>query len=154
MSFNSILNRIALPFLIRKDLWYLKGKGINSKLFRFAYYRKLDKSGSYIGHGAQFESIPSFPHGITGIFISGGVTVGKNCTIFQHVTIAANDLSTSKNRGYPVIGDNCLIGANSVIIGNVHIGNNCYIGAGVTVAINIPDNSVVVSQTPRILSKS
>ena len=43
-----------------------------------------------------------------------------------------------------MIGDNVYIGANSVIIGEIHIGNNVKIGAGAVVVDDVPDDSVVV----------
>ena len=42
--------------------------------------------------------------------------IGKNVTIYQQVTIGSNNLKGSKGRGYPVIGNDCLIGVGSVII--------------------------------------
>lgn len=55
--------------------------------------------------------------------------------------------------GAPVIGDNCYIGAGAKIIGNIKIGNNCRIGAGAIVTEDIPDNSVVVAEKPRVIHK-
>jgi len=52
-----------------------------------------------------------------------------------------------------VIGDNCYFGAGAAVIGAVRIGNKCRIGANCTVCADIPDNSVVVSQPPRILQR-
>jgi serine acetyltransferase len=45
------------------------------------------------------------------------------------------------------------VGAGSVIVGNISIGNNSKIGAGAIVYIDIPDNSTVVMEKPRILVK-
>lgn len=91
------------------------------------------------------------PHAFYGIFISQGASIGKNCTIFQQVTIGSNTLSDSAGEGYPVIGDNCWIGAGAKIIGNVHVGNNVRIGANAVVVENIPDDCTVVLNKPRIL---
>lgn len=41
------------------------------------------------------------------------------------------------------IGDNVMIGSNSIIMPNVKIGNNVVIAAGSIVTKDIPDNSVV-----------
>ena len=94
------------------------------------------------------------PHGLNGIFISDGATIGKNCVIFHQVTIGSNTLEDSKGRGAPTIGDNVYIGAGAKIIGRVKIGNNVRIGANCVVVENIPDNCVVVLNKPRILQKS
>lgn len=117
------------------------------------YYDYLDKRGSWIAHNAKILSEPIFPHGISGIFISGGAKIGKNCVIFQQVTIGSNTLSDSSSRGAPTIGDNVYIGAGAKIIGNVTIGNNVRIGANAVVVTDVPDNSVVVMNKPRIIRK-
>lgn len=77
--------------------------------------------------------------------------MGRNCVIFQQVTIGSNTLNNTENNGAPHIGDNCYIGAGAMIIGNVTVGDNCRIGANVIVSQDIPDNSTVVSQKPRII---
>ena len=103
--------------------------------------------GTQLNYGAKFKTIPNLPHGLRGIFISQNAEVGKNATIFQHVTIGRG------NNGAPKIGDNCYIGVGAKIIGNINIGNNVKIGAGCVVATNIPDNCTVVMQKPRIIKK-
>lgn len=45
-----------------------------------------------------------------------------------------------------VIGKNCWIGANSVILKGSHIGDNVIVGAGCVVRGNIPSNSMVYSK--------
>ena len=113
------------------------------KFYSAAYYRKLDRAGSYIGLGAKFIKWPYFPHGITGIFISGSAKIGKGCTIFQQVTIGSNTLPDSKGFGAPIIGDNVYIGAGAKIIGNVHVGDRCRIGANAVVVRDVPADTVV-----------
>ena len=34
---------------------------------------RLRKKGSWIGYTATFKDMPVFPHGITGVFVTGGV---------------------------------------------------------------------------------
>ncbi len=55
------------------------------------------------------------------------------------------------HNGYPVIGDNVIIGAGAKIVGPIRIGNNVKIGAGCVVAKDIPDNATVVMDHPRII---
>ena len=71
--------------------------------------------------------------------------MGDNCLIYQNVTIG------EVNRKAPVIGDNCLIGAGAVLIGDIKIGSFVKIGAGAVVNTDIPDHCTVVSQPVRIL---
>ena len=118
-----------------------------------AYSKYLQKRGSDIGYDTIFENIPTLPHGFYGIFISGSAKIGKNCIIYQNVTIGSNTIPNSKKIGAPIIGDNVMIGAGATLIGGILIGNNCRIGANCTVAEDIPDNCVVVMGKPRVIQK-
>lgn len=84
-------------------------------------------------------------HGINGIVIAGGATIGRNVTIFHQVTIG-------RSRGKaPVIGDNVFIGPGAKIFGGIRVGNNVKIGANCVVFQDVPDNSTVVLDKPRII---
>jgi len=119
-----------------------------------AYYNILAEKCAWIGSGSEFASIPFFPHSYFGVFVSNSAVIGKNAVIFQHVTIGSNTLNDSENNGSPTIGDNAYIGAGAKIIGRIKIGNNCRIGANAVVVTDIPDDSVVVMQQPRIMHKT
>lgn len=105
--------------------------------------------GTYINRGAIFEGTPILPHGLRGIHITDKAHIGKNCTIFQQTVIGVKYL----NGGGPIIGDNCLIGAGAMVLGEVRIGNNVVIGANCVVDFDVPDNTTVVGQKPRIIRK-
>lgn len=118
------------------------------KFFFLYYIKKADARnccsfGTNIGSGACFSSPPHLPHGPKGIIIGHDTRVGCGVVIFQHVTIA---------HGNVVIGNNVLLGAGSVVLPNVRIGNNVNVGANCVVIEDIPDNSTVVLQKPRIIS--
>ena len=85
-----------------------------------------------------------FPHPI-GIVISPHTKLGKNCTIFQNVTIGS---WKSKS---PVIGDNVMIFANSVLFGDIMIGNNAVIGAGSVVNKSVPENAIVCGNPAKVI---
>lgn len=63
---------------------------------------------------------------------------GKNLRIGPGVVMGRN------TKGFPTIGDNVYIAANSTVIGDIVIGDNVIIGAGSVVTKDIPSNSVVV----------
>jgi len=111
------------------------------------------ENNSSVAWNATFKGIPCFPHGMKSIFISGGATIGRNCIIFQQVTIGSNSLPDSKGTGAPVIGDNCYIGAGAKIIGNVKVGDNARIGANAVVYKDVPDNTVVLSGEQRMITR-
>lgn len=145
--------------VVRKigGFWKLKqkccGKNNMSKFYRAIYNMYVGEKNSFIPFNTQFLGEPIFPHGIGGIHISENAVIGKNTVIYQQVTIGENSLPDSKNLGGPVIGENCYIGAGAKIIGAIRIGDNVRIGANCVVFTDIPDNSVVVMQAPRIIQK-
>ena len=142
----------------QNNIWSLKKiiPNINNedrKFYICAFEYILRKYNSWIAWTAKFENQPILPHGFSGIFISAGAKIGKNCVIFQNVTIGSNTIKNSYRKGSPTIGNDCYIGTGAKIIGNVVIGNNCRIGANAIVCTDIPDNSVVVMPKPRIIHK-
>lgn len=77
--------------------------------------------------------------------------IGKNFVCNQGVTITAAKRGVER----PIIGDDCFVGANAVILGPCHIGNNVMVGAGSLVRdIDVPDNCMVVGNPCRIVRKN
>ena len=148
-------------FLYRKQgkayFWKLRQKGRASRsslarrYYRNRYQKLMNKNCADISFGCQMDGIPTFPHGFTGIFISEGAKIGKNCVIFHQVTIGSNTLPGSSGQGFPTLGDNVYIGCGAKIIGNVHIGNHVRIGANCVVTRDVPDNATVVLEKPRVI---
>lgn len=130
--------------------------GVRALFLKYSYFRASKKlsGGGYIPLSAKIKDCPSFPHGLSGIFVSSGAVIGSGCTIFQQVTIGSNTLKDSKGYGAPQIGNNVYIGAGAKIIGDVHIGDNSRIGANAVVTHNVPDNSTVVLGEMRVFTKS
>ncbi|MBB3119612.1 serine acetyltransferase [Pseudoduganella violacea] len=112
------------------------------------------ENGSSIAWDSQFAGEPCFPHGPKSIFVSGGAKIGRNCVIFQQVTIGSNTLPGSKGMGAPTIGDNCYIGAGAKIVGAVRVGHNVRIAANAVVYEDVPDNSVVLSGEQRTVTRA
>lgn len=81
-----------------------------------------------------------------GLFIQHGYctgiaaqSIGKNCWINQQVTIGYMDDSKP-----PIIGDNVHITVGAKILGAITIGDNSIIGANSVVIKNVPPNCTVV----------
>ena len=73
--------------------------------------------------------------------------IGKNCKIFQQVTIGYNyDLR-------PTIGNNVTICAGAKVIGGVNVGNNVVIGANAVVVHDVPDNMVVGGVPAKVIKR-
>jgi len=142
-----------------KRIWVYRNKILNSRNFtinKLRYilsFRIMKKCHCLIPINSDINEFVT-PHGLFGIYISFGAKVGKNCVIFNNVTIGSNTLSDSKGYGAPTIGDNVYIGAGAKIIGNVKVGNNVRIGSNCVVTTDVEDNSTVVLSHPRIIKKS
>lgn len=77
--------------------------------------------------------------------------IGRNFS-FRHNTTIGNKID-GRNDLIPTIGNNVILGANVIIIGDVYIGDNVIIGAGCVVTKDVPDNCVVVGNPMRIIRK-
>lgn len=86
-----------------------------------------------------------FAHTGFGCLINGKTIIGSGTTIQHGVTIG------EVNGQVPVIGQNCYVGARSVIIGDVKIGDGAIIGAGAVVTKDVPDNAVVAGVPAKII---
>jgi serine O-acetyltransferase len=85
------------------------------------------------------------------VVIGPKVVIGDNVTIHQNVTLGAK--SNGESYVSPTIGNNVMIGAGAVILGNVNIGNNVWIGANAVVLSDVPDYCTVVGIPAKIVEK-
>lgn len=90
-----------------------------------------------VGEGTIF-----FHHGL-GIVIHEDTVIGRNCKVFQNVTIGEKHSPRENEHGVPIIGDNVMIGAGAVILGKVRIGDNVVIGANAVILKNVEENDIV-----------
>jgi len=121
------------------------------------YCRKIN---SYIRIDTDISNV-FFYHGARNVFIRKNVIFKGKCIIFQNVTIGdkavggpVNDdgIPISDPGKFTVIGEDVLIGANSVIVGDISIGAGAKIAAGATVAKDIPAGATVVCKSTVLLS--
>lgn len=83
-----------------------------------------------------------------GTMIGETAILGDNVRIYQHVQVIAKVLGDQalidkKNRRHAKIGNNVILGAGCCIIGPITIGDNCIIGAYSVVTHDVPENSIV-----------
>ena len=152
MIFSFYVNKIGGYNALRKKYLSANNKFIR-KILNFIHAGFQHETNSFLPFTNDIKGPINFLHGVYGVFISGGSSIGTNCTIYHQVTIGSNMLIDSKGFGYPTIGDNCLIGTGAKIIGNVKIGNNCRIGANAVVSVDMPDNTILVLSKPVVFTK-
>jgi acetyltransferase-like isoleucine patch superfamily enzyme len=165
----------ANRYFLLNEYKYLTNKriSINTKyLFDFDFHIELDESKSeiIIGKEVFFRDggrITCYKDGK--IIIKDGIFFNRNCSInclysveignhclfgenvkiYDHNHKFNNPQKLIKDQGYTteavIIGDNCWIGSNSIILKGVRIGENVIIGANNLITKNIPSNSVVKS---------
>lgn len=78
---------------------------------------------------------------INGVVIGKGVKIGDNVIIYHQVTIGGKNLGDEKANNYPVIGNNVTIFTGAKIVGNISVGDNAVIGANSVVTTDIESNS-------------
>lgn len=142
---KKILKRIVPWINMSEKIWkkyskshrfFNKGLTYLSKLYEYKIYRKYH---CCISPGAKIDETVKFPHPV-GVVIGGGAIIGANTTIYHNVTIGRKNKDTSE---YPIIGDNVVIYANSVIVGNIKIGDNAVIGCNSVVLRDVKEGEVV-----------
>jgi serine acetyltransferase len=86
-------------------------------------------------------------HG-NGLVINKHTVIGKNC-LLRHTTTLGNKGMVVTD--CPIIGDNVEIGAQTCILGKIHIGDNAIIGAGSVVTKDVPANAIVAGNPAKII---
>lgn len=105
--------------------------------------------------------------GISGatIYARKGITIGDNTNIGGNTKILDNDfhpidpdarIADDKDKigtAPVIIGENCFIGCNALILKGTHLGNNCVVGAGAVVSGKFDDNCVVAGNPARVIKR-
>lgn len=131
----------------------LKFKEIDQiKLASFLANRLQRKYGVFISVKTTFDRTLELRHPI-GIIIGEGVCIKENVVIYQNVTLGGARIGDGKSNNYPTIGSNTVIFSGAAVIGNVKVGDNCVIGANSVVTKDIPSHSTAVGAPARIIKK-
>ncbi len=98
-------------------------------------------TGIEIHPAAQIGHRLFIDHGM-GVVIGETSTVGDDVTLYQGVTLGGT--GKEKGKRHPTVRSKVVVGAGAKVLGNITIGENCRIGAGSVVLRDVPDNSTVV----------
>ncbi|WIM85533.1 serine O-acetyltransferase [Gallibacterium anatis] len=140
----------------RRECWvYLffifKLRKNKSKLQEFILMKIIDilsvKYTIEIGKDVIIEGIVDMPHK-QDIVIGNNCRIGKNCKIYQGVTLGQN------KGGYPTIKDNVIIYPGAKVIGNITVGNNVIIGANAVVVKDVADNQIVAGVPAKVIGEN
>jgi len=107
-------------------------------------------TGIEIHPGAKIGRRFFIDHGI-GVVIGETTEIGNDVTMYHQVTLGGT--STKKGKRHPTIGNSVVIGAGAKILGPVKIGDNCKIGANSVVVKDVPPNSTVVGIPGKIVKR-
>jgi serine O-acetyltransferase len=108
-------------------------------------------SGIEIHPGATIGRRFFIDHGM-GVVIGETAEVGDDVTIYQGVTLGGTSLNPGKR--HPTIRDRVVIGGGAKILGNITVGENCRIGAGSVVLRDVPADSTVVGVPGHIVFRN
>lgn len=77
-----------------------------------------------------------------GITVNPAVVIGDGCVLFKNCTIGS--VRSGKRAGFPMIGNNCVVGCGAFVCGGITIGNDVLICANAFVDFDVPDHSIVI----------
>ena len=82
-----------------------------------------------------------------------GIHIGKYSVVTFGSAIVTHDYVNSSERDV-YIGDNCFIGAHSIVLPGVTIGDGCIVAAASVVARDVPSGSLVSGNPARIVERN
>ena len=85
------------------------------------------------------------------IVIGADVIMGRNCKIFNGVTLGNKDTTQFAICNQPVVGDHVVLSTGAKILGPIIIGDNVTIGANSVVIRNCQSNTVYAGVPAKII---
>lgn len=106
-----------------------------------------------IGTGSMLDGSVSIGSNVkiqSGVYLPHGTIVGENVFIGPYACVTNDRYPASGKLSPVVIGNGCIIGANSTLVSGIQIGENSVVAAGSVVTKNIPPDTVVLGVPARI----
>jgi serine O-acetyltransferase len=140
--------------LFRFMVWFriaryfqFKGTYVVKPLTRWFYHHLCIKYSIDIPLAVKIGYGLKIVHGM-GLVVNSNAIIGNNVMLSHGVTLAI------EKGGSPQIGDRVRISPGVVIVGNVRIGDDCVIGANCVVIKDVPDKSTAVGVPNRNIANS
>ncbi|MDG0811834.1 acyltransferase [Cohnella rhizosphaerae] len=133
---------MGLKFWRAKMLYVLTGRNMNHIINCFR------KNGVNIGEGCNIYSdlLTSEPYLIT---IKNNVTISNDVQFITHDSSVCKVIpDLSDFFGEISIGDNCFIGARSILLPGVTLANNIIVGAGSVVTKSFYEEGILIAGNP------
>lgn len=151
-TFKDFVQNVLIPDYIWKFQKYLRKveyfknckNDFFSKLYYIYIYRKYKKIGLKLGFSIPANVIGpglAIVHYGT-IVISGYAKIGSNMRIHACTNIGL------ANGKAPIIGNNCYIGPGAKLYGGIIIGDDVVIGANSVVNKSFPENNIAIAGVP------
>lgn len=140
----------------RFGCWILKKYGGNKRRYYRYFFNLFYYTGKKISiMWGKMDILDGIPIG-SGLHLSdkggiiiGAVSIGENCTISSNVTIGMD-----KNGNKPILGDNVVIGCDTIVYGSVAIADGCVIDRSTVLNRTMPLKDIFISGNPgRIVNK-
>ena len=105
-------------------------------------------TGIEIHPGAKIGRRLVIDHGM-GIVIGETAVIGDDCLLYQGVTLGM----TGKHGGkrHPTLGNNVMVGAGTIVLGDIHIGDNVKVAAGSVVVHDVPADTTVAGNPAHVV---
>ena len=104
-------------------------------------------TGIEIHPGATIGRRFVIDHGV-GVVIGETAIIGNDVLMYHGVTLGG--VVNAPVKRHPTIGNNVILGANSIILGDITIGDNCKVGAGAIVVKDLPAGKVALAPTATV----
>lgn len=113
-------------------------------------FKSRMETGIEIHPGAKIGRRCFIDHGM-GVVIGETAEVGNDCLIYHGVTLGA--VENKKGKRHPTVGNHVMLGAGSVILGDIHIGDYVKIGANAVVLEDVESHSTAVGAPARVIKR-
>jgi acetyltransferase-like isoleucine patch superfamily enzyme len=148
-TFASLVVNFIFQRVLRRNSKFPHSINFTSNIIgdKFSFNRDITTLVSFCVSGhCYFQSLNGIVVGKNFLFAPGVKMISSNHDLSEaRTSIPANPI---------VLGDNCWLGANSIILPGVKLGNNCVVGAGSVVTKSFEENNLVIAGNPaRIINR-